>query len=179
MDSRVARLNQSKQRLMRCCRVFKWGFYIAFIVYCLVMAIVLFYSVVLPDGFSYVGPQWSLTLASIICDTISGGLVLFLLGRLLSFVGKGQTPFSDICVKLFVVMGAALLASVVCQALIDPGTMVGAVDGNNEVAIVYDSGAEGSRNISVRGIVESIACFVLAAIFKYGALLQEEADDLV
>lgn len=44
---------------------------------------------------------------------------------------------------------------------------------------MFEIRQRGSTYIDIRGILEAIACFVLAAIFHYGALFQKETDDMV
>lgn len=164
---------------MRGCRVAKWVFYVLFVAYCLGMAGILVYSLWPPEGFSYVGPTQPGILIPVFFDAAAGGLVLFMIGRLLSLVGRGESPFSAPFVRIFVLVGIALLVSVICQFLIDPGTVVGSVNGDSCMSISYEGGPTGSRNIDLKSVIAAFSCFVLAAIFRYGALLQEETDDLV
>lgn len=53
------------------------------------------------------------------------------------------------------------------------------MSGDTEAVFSYPDYGDDSIYIDTRGILETIACFVLAVIFRYGALLQKESDDLV
>lgn len=179
MDRRLARIEDSRINVVSLCGKLQWLFAVLFALYCVGVAAVVFYSVFQPAGFTYTGPTVALALLPVACNVVAGGITIYALGRMLRSVGAGRTPFTDSSSRWLVVLAIVLLASVVSEALIAPGTVVGAVDGASAMAFEYGAGAGGAVHVDLKSLFASIACFVLAVVFKYGVALQDETDDLV
>ncbi|MCI8366622.1 MAG: hypothetical protein HFJ66_03365 [Eggerthellaceae bacterium] len=179
MPNSIHELRASKEHLTKICRVLKVFFYILLALYSVCVCAIFALIVLLPSGFSFVGPEQPIAAFSIVVDVAVGFLVLFILGRFCSIVSKGHSPFSSTCSKLLGILGLLIIVSVICKAFIAPGTDFGVVSDSGQAVVDYDGSQADEVFIDVRGILEGISCFVLAVIFRYGALLQNETDDLV
>lgn len=179
MDNRLAQLVESKESLVRIFKKLQWVFFAALGAYCAVMVAIFVYSLLLPSGYEYIGPDSVISLLPIICNVIAGGLVLFVLGIISRAIGKGASPFTFRISVYINVLALFLLISFVVTLFIHPGTQVGAVGENAVMAIEYDGNPNEDINFDVKTLLASIVCFAMSAVFRYGAILQIEADDLV
>ena len=179
MDKQLEQLQQTQNTLVKACTVLKYVLYAFFGLYCLMLGVVLAYMIILPEGFSLVGTAQPTMVASVLCDAVAGGLVLLTMGLIVGCVSKGASPFTVRNSRLLIALGCLVTISVVCKLFIVPGLDVGAVSDSNSMVFTAAAPQDGTIFIDARGILEAVACFVLAAIFRYGSLLQKETDDMV
>lgn len=179
MDRQLETLQNSRTKISSVCKILKYVFYALFALYCVASAAIIGLMLLQPGGFTPVGTSDPVLVISVICDVVACGLVLLTMGHLLGCMSKGESPFTPSSSKLLIVLGLLILASTVCKSFIAPGANLGAMSGDTEAVFSYPDYGDDSIYIDTRGILETIACFVLAVIFRYGALLQKESDDLV
>lgn len=181
MDDRIAQLNKSKKNIVALFRVLQWVFFALFVLYCFVVAIVLFYSIVQPSGYEYVEPASAFSVVPVAFNVIAGGMAVFILGIISRRIGKGSSPFTFSIATLLAVLAFVLFISFLSTLLIHPGTQIGAVNNANSTAVAfeYDGKPDSDFRIDVKMLIACIACFAMSAVFRYGAILQIEADDLV
>lgn len=182
MDKRFDQIEKSRKNITRFCRWLSWAFNVFFAGYCLAVAGVTFFAIFPLPGFSYVGPDSMLAFLPIVCNVFAGGLALFLVAQMLRTVGKGLSPFSLSCSRQIQVLAVMLLIGVVAGAFIAPGAQVGSVSESGAMVFDFPGASKNdmyTMHIDLKGLFLSIICFALSPIFRYGALLQSEADDLM
>lgn len=180
MDKRFDQIEKSRKNITRFCKWLSWVCYVFFAGYCLVAVGITFFAIFPLPGFSYVGPSSVLAFLPIVCNVFAGGLAFFIVARMLQKVGKGLSPFSLSCSRQIQVLAVILLVGVVAGALVDPGTRFGSESATGSISFDFrGSNRYDSVYIDLRGLLLSIICFALSPIFRYGALLQSEADDLM
>ena len=101
------------------------------------------------------------------------------IAQMLRTIGKGESPFSLSSARQIKVLAIVLLVGVVAGALITPGTQVGSVSESGAISLMSIGHTTDIAYIDLGDLLLSIICFALSPIFRYGALLQSEADDLM
>lgn len=183
MDSRLSQLKTDRERVTRFCKWLSRVFYIFLMIYCLVVVLIVSSAIFPPLGFSYVGPDNVLLFVPIICNITAGGIALFVIARMLQMVGNGLSPFSLSSSRQIKILAIVLVVGVISGAVINPGTQFGSESASGAVAFGFsdkpNNAAYKSIHIDIKSLFLSIICFALSPIFRYGALLQSEADDLI
>ena len=179
MDKRLRDINASKQRLVSLARRLGVAFLVVFALYCIGAIAVAIYALWPPNGFIRIGDGSLILLAPFLCGAITTGLTLYLLSRMFAEIGRGESPFTRLRVRQLQVLGALFLLTAVSNLFVIPGSEVGAQDGSLTLSFYSPQPAEGTIDVDFPSIVIAIICFALSLIFKYGALLQCETDDLV
>lgn len=179
MDSRLSALTRSRRTIVSISKKLSWVFAIAFALYCIVFISIALLILFAPVGYDVLAPTCPFAWLPVFCSILSGGLALFVLTILFRCIGRGESPFTKFASTQFIVIGAVLLLGVVSEALIAPGTAIGVADGVAAMAVEYNQNPASTVHIDVKGFIVSISCFALSAIFRYGAILQCEADDLM
>lgn len=183
MDRRLNQMKIEQKRITAFCRRLSWVLYIFFIAYCLTVALVAWVSAFPPASFSYVGPSDPMLFIPMICNLGAGGVAIFVIARMLQKVGKGLSPFSLSSSRQIKILAIILLIGVVSEAIIDPGARIGSESTTGSISFGFSGSSSGaayeSVHIDFTSLLVSIICFALSPIFRYGALLQSEADDLM
>lgn len=182
MDERLSKMELARKNITRICKRLSWAFITFFVIYCLVVVSVTFVAIFPPAGFSYVGPGNVLTFLPIVCNIFAGGFAIIVIARMLRTIGKGESPFSLSSARQIKVLAIVLLVGVVAGALITPGTQVGSVSESGAMVLDFLGSSNDdmyTMHIDLKGLLISIICFALSPIFRYGALLQSEADGLM
>lgn len=178
MEQSLKKLNSSKGKLVSICKKLQWLFFVIFALYVVGVIAVIAYSVIAPDGLSYIGPETFIGLVPVAFNVLSGGLILFFLGLVFRGIGKGESPFTIYFSRWIILIGILLLVGFLTELFILPGSTIGAVGETSAMALNYGGNAGNSININATQLLTSVVAFALAAIFRYGAILQEEVDDL-
>lgn len=179
MNNQITKLSAEAKTITTLGKRLYWFFLFLFALYCLAAMLVCLYSIFLPEGFSYVGPSFFLLLLPVIFKVFAGGLTLFLVARMMKSISKGESPFSlstSFHVKIIAII---LLLSVMAGVFIEPGTWVGAVADKSTMAYEFGGSGRDAIYIDSSSLFLSIISFALSTIFRYGALLQNEVNDLV
>lgn len=179
MDKRFKEMNATRKRIMRLCGLLKWIFRLCLVLYALAVMLIVFVAIFPPDGFSYIGPNSFAAFLPMICDVFAGGFVLIIITKMLKSIEKGHSPFTFSSAQQITVLAVVLLVGVISGAFIDPGMQVGAASMSGSISFESAGGKNDAAYIDVRGLILSIICFALLPIFRYGAMLQSETDDLV
>lgn len=178
MDQHLAEMKRSRIALASICRKLQWVFFGVFAIYCVAYLAILFFAFMPPEGFSPVGPANALELLPLALKTVAGAYALLLIGLMFRSCGKGNSPFSRYFVRHLKILGVLFLACVVAGLFITPGTQFGAVTDTSEMIVDYGTERE-DLSIDVTILFVAIACFALSTIFRYGALLQDEVENLM
>lgn len=181
MDARLSRLIKTKSNTIRIFKKLQWVFFAAFALYCAIVAAIVVYIAFMPFGYEYVGPDSIISFCPIAFNVIAGGLAIFILGVISREIGKGSSPFTFRISALLNVLALVLLVSFIATLFIPPGTQIGAIDGatSTGMAVEYEGNPNSAFNLDFKTLLISIACFAMSAVFRYGAILQIETDDLV
>lgn len=181
MDAHLSQLIKTKRNTIRIFKKLQWVFFAIFAMYCIAIAAILAYSVFQPFGYEYVGPDSVISIIPVVCNGIAGGLAIFVLGLISREIGKGSSPFSSQIATLLNVLGFLLLVSFISTLFIQPGIEIGAVNDVTAtgMSVEYSGHQDSVFNLDLKTLLSSIACFAMSAVFRYGAILQIEADDLV
>lgn len=181
MDNRIVQLSKSKKNIVGLFKILQWVFFAFFVLYCLVVIAVSLYSFFQPYGYEYVAPDSVFSIVSIVFNVVAGGMAIFILWIISRRIGKGSSPFTFRIATLLTVLAFVLLASFLSILLINPGTQIGAVNDADSTAMAFEYYGEydSDSRIDVKMLITCIACFAMSAVFRYGAILQIEADDLV
>lgn len=182
MDKRLDQIEKTRQNISRTCKWLSRTFHVFFIAYCLTVVVIAFFALFPLAGFSYVGPNNVILFVPIFCNIAAGGLAIMLIARMLRAIGKGESPFSLSSAQQIKALAIVLMVGVVTGALITPGTQVGSVSESGAMVLDFLGGSNDdmyTMHIDLKGLLISIICFALSPIFRYGALLQNEADDLM
>lgn len=179
MDKRLGEMEIARRRIMRFCGWLRWAFGGCLVLYCFAVAAIIFVAIFPPEGFNYTGPSSILLFLPLACNVFAGGLILFVIVQMLNTVKKGLSPFSLSSARLIKALAIILMIGVVSGVFIDPGMQFGAVSTSGSIALKSIGNENDVAYIDVRGLFLSIICFALSPIFRYGALLQSEADDLI
>lgn len=156
-----------------------WLFLVLFVLYCLAAILVCLYSIFPPEGFSYVGPPSILLLLPVVFKVLAGGLALFLVAKMMKSISKGASPFSPSASFHVKIIAIILLLGVISGIFIEPGSWVGAVADKSTMAYEFGGSNRADVYIDTTSLFLSIICFALSTIIRYGALLQNEVNDLV
>lgn len=178
MDQHLAEIERSRIALTSLCRKLEWVFFGVFAIYCLAYLAILFYALVPPEGLNPVGPANALELLPLALETVAGGYALLLIGLMFRSGGKGNSPFSRYFIRHLKVLGILFLACVVAGLFITPGMQFGAVNETSEMIVDYGTAKE-DLSIDTASLFASVVCFALSTIFRYGALLQDEVENLM
>lgn len=179
MNKRLGEMEAARKRIIRLCGLLRWVFGGCLALYCFAVAAIIYVAMFPPDGFNYIGPSSIFPFLPLVCNVFAGGLTLFIIIRMLNTVKKGLSPFSFSSARLIRVLAIVLAIGAVSGAFIDPGARFGAVSSSGSIALKFIGNENDVAYIDVRGLFLSIICFALSPIFRYGALLQSEADDLI
>lgn len=179
MDKRVEQLNSRKKSIVSISKKLQWVFFVILALYILGILGIVIYSIALPSEFVFIGPDSVISLIPVALNAIACGFVLLILGFVFREIGKGASPFTVHIANCLNVLGAILLIAFISGILIQPGTEVGAVSDSAAMTIDYDSNSSDLINLDIKSLLASVVSFALSAVFRYGAILQSEADDLV
>lgn len=157
----------------------RWVFSVMLVVYLIVIGVICVFSWLPPEGATSLLPESPITFIPIAFNFASGALALGLLGMMFGRIAQGVTPFSGGITRLLCILGFVLLVVFVSEALIPAGTQIGAVGDASTMSFDFGSSDTGIVSLDAKSLLASIFCLSLAAIFKYGTVLQEEADDLM
>lgn len=179
MDKHLSSIQRSRARLISTCKILSVAFFICLLLYCVVIAAIFAYIAAPPTGFSYIGPPSLLDLSPFILSALAGGFTIFLLWRLFREIGGGGSPFTMMRVRQIQALGILFFITAVCNLLIPPNGNVGVISGDAHMFLNSDPSASDSATVDVTSFMTAIVCFALSLVFKYGAALECEADDLV
>lgn len=181
MDKRISHIREARNKTMLLCNKLHWLFFGGFALYCMIVFAIVVLSLLLPFGSTYLGPYSVVSLLPVALNVFAGGYALLLIARILRAIGKGSSPFLMQFAREIKVLAIILLAGVVLGVFIEPGSQVGVVDESGLHRMTYKHGGNSDSDVFVdaSGLLTSIICFALSTIFRYGAILQQEADDLV
>ncbi len=179
MDKHLSSIRRTRARLISTCKILSIFFFICLLLYCIAIAAIFIYIVAPPAGFSYIGPPSLLDLSPLILSTVAGGFTIFLLWRLFREIGGGGSPFTMMRVRQIQALGTLFLIAAMCNLLITPNGDVGVISGDAHMLLNSDPSASDSATVDVTSFMTAIVCFALSLVFKYGAALECEADDLV
>lgn len=179
MDKRITKLSETKSKFESLSKKLQWAFFTIFIIYFLIAAIIVVSSIFSFAELNYVGPNSFLHFVPIIFNTVAGGASLLLLGLMFRSIGKGASPFSSSFVKALNVLGILFLVAFISGFFIDPGTTVGFESSSVTMEIDYDKHSEDMANVDLSSLLTAVACFALAAVFRYAGVLQTEVNDLL
>lgn len=179
MDKRIAEINKTKQRIETISKKLQWVFFVVFACYALIIIAISIYGIVLTSEFEFVGINSLFSAISALCNSIAYGVALLILAFMFRTVGKGNSPFNLSFVKVLIALGIIFLVAVVSGLFISPDALIGIDDESMVMAMDYGSNYNDIVNIDLKSLLASIVCFALAAIFRYGAVLQTEVDDLL
>lgn len=179
MDKRLNQLGKTREKITHICKLLSWVFVFFFVIYCLAFMFVIWISAFPPAGFSYIGPSNILFLIPIICNIVAGGIAVFVIMKMLRMVGNGMSPFSLASSRQIKALAIVLMVGVIAGAFMDPGMQVGSASESGSIAFESVGNEDDISYIDLKSLFISIICFALSPIFRYGALLQSEADDLM
>lgn len=179
MDNRITKLKNTKEKIESISKKLQWVFFAIFVVYSIVIIAIIIGSIISLTDLNYVGPDSVLGLLPMICNTIAGGVGLLIIGFMFRNISKGISPFSVSIIKAITALGFLFLLAFVSGLFINPGSTVGVESDSLIMEVDYDNHSNDVANIDLRSLLTSIVCFALAAIFRYGAVLQTEVDDLL
>lgn len=179
MDKRLAQIEKTRFEITSFCRKTQWLFLAFFVLYCFGVIAVSAYAIFPPQGFKYVGPTSLLHFFPMVCNVVAGGLTLFIIWRIFRVIGNGCSPFCLSLAKQTAILGAILLLSTLSGILIEPGMQIGSMDSTSAMTYEFDGSSDDLLSIDFGNLLAAIACFALTIIFRYGAALQDETDDLL
>lgn len=179
MDASLQKLKSTKTKLRKSCRVASIFLYAVLAFFILGIIVIAFLALGMPGDFTFTAPESQLATFAIVLETSCFVFSIFVMARLLGMVAKSGSPFSKTSSRLLIALGCLILVCVACKPFIDPSMTLGAVSENTQAVIDYESSGASTTFVDMRGILEATACFILAVIFRYGALLQKETDNLV
>lgn len=179
MDAYLVNIRKTRERLISICGKLGIFLFICFTIYCLSVASILALTLVPPPGFSRLGPLDPFALVPFICSNGAVGFAIFLLAVMFKGIGKDASPFSRRRVQQIQLLGILFLLVVATSAFVTPGIEIGVTDGVSAFSFYGNHAAADSINFDISSLIAAIVCFALSLIFKYGALLQQETDDLM
>lgn len=108
-------------------------------------------------------------------------LIPLMIASIFHDISQGNSPFSNKQSRRFMVLGLVLLISVLLQAFApaDPNVRTQLAEGFVELGSGNRPENRDVFFVDTALLFSSIICFCLSLIFKYGALLQELADETV
>lgn len=179
MDARLAGIKRGRSRLTAISRKLGIVFLICFIVYCLAIAAISFFILLPPEGFFRIGNGTISIFFLFVLSNAASAFALFLISRIFAEMGCGESPFNKTRVRQLQALGLLFIFAAISNSLIVPGAEVGVQSGDFTVSFYSGQPAGGSPDLDINSWLIAIVCFMLSMIFKYGALLQQEADDLM
>lgn len=181
MDKHLSQIENTRNKIVALCGKLQWLFFACFVFCCIVFLAIVVFSILLPFGSSYLGPSSAISLLPVMLNVVAGGYALWLVTQMLRKIGKGLSPFSLSVARQIKALAVVLLAGVALGILIEPGSQIGVTDESGTHRMAYEHGGSSDSDvfIDVKGLLTSIICFALSTVFRYGAALQQEADDLV
>lgn len=179
MDKRLIAIRRHRDTLVNISKVLRWFFLLVFIAYLIVIAAIIAFMLLPPEGFTRVEPTDSITMLPIACNIAAGGVALLLTSFMFKKIAHGLSPFCPLVSKALAVLGAVLLIGVISDALIAPGTRIGSVSATSMMTFDYAGSDQNALKLDGKSLLASIFCFALSFIFRYGTVLQNEADDLM
>lgn len=179
MDTRVIAIRRYRDSLTSISKVLRWVFLVAFFAYLVIVVAVIAFTLLPPSGFTRIEPTSGVLLLPIACNVAAGGTALLLISHMFGKIALGLSPFCPSVSKALAVLGSVLLIGVVSDALITPGTQIGSISATSMMTFDYGGSGQNAFNFDGKGLLISIFCFALSIIFRYGTVLQNEADDLM
>lgn len=179
MDKRAIAIHRYRDSLTSISKVLQWVFLVAFFAYLVVVVAVVAFALLPPSGFTRIEPASGILLLPIACNVAAGGTALLLISLMFRKIALGLSPFCPSVSKALAVLGGVLLIGVASDALIAPGTQIGSISATSMMTFDYGGSSQNTFNFDGKGLLISIFCFALSIIFRYGTVLQNEADDLM
>lgn len=179
MDKRLVEINRTKKRIEKISRKLQWVFFGIFTCYVIMLIAISILGLVLSSEFEFVGINSVFSVISASCNSIACGTALLVLALMFRTMSKGNSPFSLPFVRALIVLGFVFLVAFVSGLLISPETLIGVDNESMVMTMDYDSDSKDTVNVDLKSLLAAIICFALAAIFRYGAVLQTEVDDLL
>lgn len=179
MDKRLVTIRRYRDSLTSACKMLRWFFLIVFFVYAVIAIAIIVSSLLPPNDFTRIEPANSVLMLPIICNVTAGGVALLLLSFMFRKIALGLSPFCPPVSKALIVLGAVLLIGVISDTLITPGTQIGSISPTTMMTFDYGASDQTLFNFDAKSLLASVFCFALSIIFRYGTVLQNEADDLM
>ena len=181
MDRRVVQLDESENRIIKLFKVLQWVFLAFFVLYCAVVIVIATYCIIQPFGYKFIGPNSIFSIIPVVFNTIAGGVAIFVLWVISRKIAKGASPFTLNIATLFNVLAFVLLLSFLATLVTPSDVQLGAFNAVNDTAMAFESdgNSDSDLKVDVKLLIACIASFAMSAVFRYGAILQLEADDLV
>lgn len=179
MDKYLAQIEKTRAKIISFCKKIQWLLLACFVLYCSGVIMVAVYAIFPPNGFEYVGPASSVCFLPMACNVLAGALTLFIIWRVFRNIGTGRSPFCLSFSRQIIILGVVLLISTISGMFIEPGTQIGSMDSAATMTYEFSGNSSDLVSIDFRNTLAAIACFALSTIFRYGAALQDETDDLL
>lgn len=179
MDKRLNNLKHSRERITCASRKLGVFFGFLFLAFLLINIAILSYALFPPPGFSRFADFSFIAIIPFLCENAAIAFVIFLMSKMFLEIGRGDSPFNALRVRQLQVLGVLFLGAVLAGLFIAPGTEMGAYDGSSVMSFYSSQAPPNSVNIDFGNLGAAVICFALSLIFKYGALLQQETDDLM
>lgn len=121
----------------------------------------------------------ALTMSLLVIDLIILGGTLFIIRSIFNNISKGNSPFTVKHSQQLMMLGFFFLIDIVLNLLLSPAfssiTNIGPVEFGY---IAPQTTPYPVLSIDIKSIVGTVVCFALSVVWRYGALLQSETDDL-
>lgn len=181
MISDMERIEESLKRTKKMCKWVSNVFLALFILFC--AACICFIGLFIFDRINFnsledIIPRGLATIVLIVDLVILGG-VLFLFRNIFKTISKGDSPFTLKQSRQLMILGILFAVDVVLNLMLSPAfsavSNIGPVDfGYNS----FHATPYPVLTINTKSIVGAVVCFALSVVWRYGALLQSETDDL-
>lgn len=195
MDKHLRNINEALTRVTSSCRKVYVFFTVTLVVYCAIGTLFLAFALfsagrpnevgaIMIPPFSANGlftPLGIIGIFSMLLSLAITGIALFVMRSIFKDISMGRSPFTMTHVNQIKIIAWLLIADVVIGLVFSPGFFTAFnLGGSYEVGYA----AMGDFNPSVlpvdfKGIAGAVFCFALSLIWRYGALLQCEEDDLM
>ena len=117
--------------------------------------------------------------ALFVCNSAALAFALFLICRIFTGMGRGESPFNKTRVRQLQILGLLFILAAISNIFIAPGAEVGVQSGDFVMSFYSSQPANGAPDLDINSWLIAIVCFMLSMIFKYGTLLPQETDDLM
>lgn len=195
MDKNLKNINEILVRVSSSCRKAYMFFTVILVAYC-AMGTLFFISALLSDGQDSVTstvmtipfytdglftPLGVIEMLSLLLSLVITGFALFVLRSIFKDIAMGRSPFTFAHATQIKVVAWLLVADAAIGLVLSPGFFT-AFNLGGSLEVGYASAGDFNPAVlplDAKGIAGAIFCFALSLIWRYGALLQCEEDDLM
>lgn len=179
MANSAQRIEESLNRMQRLGKRLRLLFTILFVLICICMVVVTAMVLAMIIDGTVDDPSHTVSIVVPPAYLIICAVGVMTLREVSSDMAKGESPFTLAHARRISALGWMLVVIVAVELVASPGFVAIAIGPLSFINEPYAMFEKLTMPLDMGAVLGAITCFSLSAIWRYGALLQAQAEDLV